>query len=130
MRGFNFNLIVLFQPAEEASKRNGVYQGGASQVVEEGGMKGVDEIYGTIFLIKNLIGYHNWPCRPFGKCLLQAGIYNNFFVQFVKGNFLPSVSIIDFKIIGKGGHGSVPEKCLDPSNNNNKINKLFLKLNH
>ena len=37
---------MLFQPAEESTKINGFYIGGASKIIEEGGMKGVDEIYG------------------------------------------------------------------------------------
>ena len=65
-------------------------------------MKGVDEIY-----------YHN------DQALWQTYLIWFFFLKFTffllllkkklkKGNFLPAVSIIDFKIIGKGGHGSVP----------------------
>ena len=63
------------------------------------------------------------PAGPLANALFNLVFFFKiyfFFASFKKkinkkGNFLPAVSIIDFKIIGKGGHGSVPEKCLDPS---------------
>jgi len=83
-------LRLLFQPAEEA----GIIGGGAKPMVEEGCLDGVDEVYGM----------HNWPSIPIGK------------IAIVAGPMMAEASHIRISFIGKGGHGSAPEKANNPLN--------------
>ncbi|WP_407355456.1 M20 family metallopeptidase [Methanolobus sp. WCC5] len=76
----------IFQPAEE------VPPGGASRVIDEGGLNGVDAI----------IGLH-----IFGD--VDAGAIN-----VAPGPFMASSNRFRLKIIGKGGHHSTPQYCIDP----------------
>ncbi|MEX2607981.1 MAG: amidohydrolase, partial [Kiritimatiellia bacterium] len=75
----------VFQPAEEGGH-------GARRILEEGGLEGVDEIY----------GWHNWPALPLGKALCPDGT-----VMSGNGTFRITVH-------GKGGHASQPEAARDP----------------
>ena len=76
---------LVFQPAEEGGH-------GAERMIEDGALKGVDEIY----------GWHNWPMIPFGQAVCPDGA-----VMSGNGTFQ-----IDIK--GQGGHASQPEICRDP----------------
>jgi amidohydrolase len=78
-------VTMLFQPAEEGGH-------GAKKMIEDGALKGVDEIY----------GWHNWPAIPFGEALCPDGA-----VMAGNGTFRIEVQ-------GEGGHASQPEACRDP----------------
>lgn len=75
----------VFQPAEEGGH-------GALRMLEEGGLEGVDAMY----------GWHNWPALPLGKALCPDGT-----VMSGGGTFRITVH-------GKGGHASQPEAARDP----------------
>jgi len=47
-------------------------------------------------------GFHNWPVDPPGKLLCRAGY------------MMATVTALTFKIYGKGGHASEPDRCIDP----------------
>lgn len=78
-------VTLLFQPAEEGGH-------GAREMIADGALNGIDEIY----------GWHNWPAIPFGKLLCPAGT-----VMAGNGTFAITVT-------GKGGHASQPDQCRDP----------------
>jgi len=84
---FRHNVRLLFQPAEE-----GVRGGGAKVMVAEGALQGVPEVYGL----------HNWPGFPQGEVRVRGGA------------MMAQVHTLRAKVIGKGGHGSLPERCHDP----------------
>ena len=78
------NVRLVFQPGEEVGK-------GAKAVIEQGGMDGVDMVFGM----------HNMPSLPAGT---------------VAGSVGPVFSAADyFKITiqGKAGHGATPEDAID-----------------
>ena len=75
----------IFQPAEE------IGQGGA-KMVEEGVLEGVDGAFAI----------HLWSDVPVGKVSVEAGPR------------MASADNFEIKIIGKGGHGSLPQQCVDP----------------
>jgi len=79
---------LLFQPAEEA----GYIDGGALPMIKDGCLDGVDECYGM----------HNFPTYPVGTIVVKAG------------QMMAQASHIKITFIGKGGHGSAPEKANDP----------------
>lgn len=81
------NVRLLFQPAEE-----GVRGGGARVMVQEGALEGVPEVYGL----------HNWPGFTKGEVRVRAGA------------LMAQVHTIRLTVRGKGGHGSQPQKCIDP----------------
>ncbi len=76
---------LVFQPAEEGGH-------GAKKMIEEGCLEGVDMIF----------GWHNWPAIKFGQAVCPDGT-----VMAGNGTF-------HIKVIGKGGHSSQPELCIDP----------------
>lgn len=78
-------VTFLFQPAEEGGH-------GARQMIKEGALDGIDEIY----------GWHNWPAIPFAKLACPDDI-----VMCGNGVFTLTVK-------GRGGHASQPELCRDP----------------
>ena len=78
-------VTLIFQPAEEGGH-------GAKKMIEEGALKGIDQIF----------GWHNWPALSFGKMLCPDGIV-------MCGN-----GIFTLTINGRGGHASQPELCRDP----------------
>lgn len=82
----NGTLVCIFQHAEELPP------GGAIEMVRSGVMEGVDEIYG-IHLSSN------YPTGKFGV---------------VSGALTSATDRFDIKVIGKGGHSSMPEQCVDP----------------
>ncbi|MBP2636234.1 MAG: amidohydrolase [Firmicutes bacterium] len=77
---------LLFQPSEEAAP------GGAGDLIEAGALAGVDYI----------IGAHLW--QP-----LQTGT-----IGIARGKMLAAVNKFTIKILGKGGHGSLPHQTVDP----------------
>jgi amidohydrolase len=76
---------LLLQPAEER-------WGGANVMVQEGCLVGVSEVY----------GYHNFPNFPTGTLAVKAG------------PMMSQVTVLEIVFIGKGGHGSAPQKANDP----------------
>jgi amidohydrolase len=79
------NVVFIFQPAEE----HGI---GALRMIEGGALEGVDTMYGS----------HVWPDLPTGK------------VVVMDGPMMAGADKFAVKVIGRGGHGSQPEKCIDP----------------
>ncbi|MBM0637352.1 M20 family metallopeptidase [Campylobacter sp. VicNov18] len=84
---FNGTLNLYFQPAEEGL-------GGAKAMIEEGLFEKFDSDY--------IFGWHN---MPFGK-------KKKFYIK--KGVMMASSDNYSIEIIGKGGHGSAPQKTKDP----------------
>ncbi len=79
-------LICIFQHAEELPP------GGAIELVKAGVMEGVDEVFGLHLS-------SNYPTGKYG---------------FVNGALTSATDGFDIKVIGKGGHSSMPEQCIDP----------------
>lgn len=80
------NVVFIFQPAEE------VPPGGAKELVEKGVLDGVDMIFGL----------HVFPTIETGKVSLKYGVFS------------ASSDNFDITIKGVGGHGSMPQACVDP----------------
>ncbi|MCS0670227.1 M20 family metallopeptidase [Cytobacillus firmus] len=78
------NVRLLFQPAEEVAE-------GAKMMVEQGAMKGVD----------NVFGIHIWSQMPTHK------------VSCTPGPSFASADIFKVTFKGKGGHGAMPHDCID-----------------
>jgi len=78
------NVRLLFQPAEEIAQ-------GAKALVEQGAMKGVD----------NVFGIHIWSQLPTHK------------VSCPPGPSFAAADIFKVNFTGKGGHGAIPEDCID-----------------
>ena len=83
----NINILFVFQPAEEMD-------GGAEPMLREGILEGRN--------VKEAVGLHVINDIPAGKIMIKPGALMSSPDDFV------------IKIIGNGGHGSMPEKCLDP----------------
>ncbi|TNV78005.1 hypothetical protein FGO68_gene2098 [Halteria grandinella] len=80
----NKSVRLLFQPAEEGP-------GGALPMIKDGCLEGVDEVY----------GYHNIPNFDEGD------------VRVIDGAIMASSTMVRIKVLGKGGHGSVPHMLND-----------------
>ncbi len=80
------NVRFIFQPAEE------ILEGGASEMIAEGAVDGVDEIYGL----------HVWPLYDIGK------------VGFRNGPLMAKIDEFYVTIKGKGGHAAFPHETIDP----------------
>ncbi len=78
------NVRLIFQPAEEIAE-------GAKEMVRQGAMEGVD----------NVFGIHIWSQMPSGQISCKIGS------SFASADLLK----VSFK--GRGGHGSMPEACVD-----------------
>lgn len=76
----------IFQPAEEVGQ-------GADKMIEAGVLNGVDSAFAI----------HLWADVPVGK------------VSIEKGPRMASADNFKIKIIGRGGHGSMPYQCIDPT---------------
>ncbi len=87
---FNGEIRLLFQPSEENSDEEGV--SGAPRMIEDGA---IDELDAVISLHVD------------GK--IDAGK-----VSVSDGFILSSADTVYAKIIGKGGHGAMPDKARDP----------------
>ena len=83
----NVNILFVFQPAEEMD-------GGAEPMLAEGILEGLNVV--------EAIGLHVSNDVPAGKIMIKPGA-----LMSSPDDFL-------IKIVGSGGHGSMPEKCLDP----------------
>ena len=81
------SVTMIFQPAEELNR-------GAKEMVKEGVLEtnGIDMIFGL----------HNHPEIPVGKVALK------------EGPLMAAVDRIEITITGKGGHGGLPHRDMDP----------------
>ena len=79
-------LVCIFQHAEELPP------GGAIELVKAGVMEGVDEIFGM----------HLSSSFPTGKFGIKSGVLTS------------ATDGFGIKVIGRGGHSSMPEQCIDP----------------
>lgn len=85
---FEGTVKIVFQPGEE------ILPGGASLMIKEGALKKPDA--------ELIVGQHVYP-------QLEAG-----HVGFRKGMYMASADEIYVTVTGKGGHGALPNKCIDP----------------
>lgn len=81
------SLVLIFQPAEEINL-------GAKAMIEDGLFEK--------FSIDMIFGLHNQPDIPSGKIALR------------EGGLMAAVDRIEISITGKGGHGGVPHRNIDP----------------
>lgn len=81
------NIKFVFQPAEEGGN-------GALKMIEEGVLENPK--------VDGALGLHLWNNLPVGK------------VAITPGPILAAVDEFTLKIIGKGGHGAMPETTIDP----------------
>ena len=86
-RNFSGRVALIFQPAEE-------YGGGGGVMVEEGILETFD--------ISQVYALHNAPGTPVGH------FYTN------PGPIMAAADAFDVHITGKGGHGAMPQDCVDP----------------
>ena len=84
---FEGTIKLLFQPGEEK------IPGGASLMIQEGVLNPKPQA---------IIGQHVMPLLPVGK------------VGFREGMYMASADELYVRVIGKGGHGAMPENCIDP----------------
>lgn len=84
---FEGTVKIVFQPGEE------ILPGGASLMLKEGALKKPDA--------ELIVGQHVYP-------QMQAGQ-----VGFRKGMYMASADEIYVTVTGKGGHGALPNKCVD-----------------
>lgn len=85
---FAGNIKLIFQPSEEK------LPGGASVMIEEGVLKNPN--------VNSIFGQHVMPLIEAGKIGMRRGIY------------MASADEIYLRIKGKGGHGAMPQACIDP----------------
>jgi amidohydrolase len=85
--GLKGNVKFVFQPAEEGP-------GGAAPMIAAGVMEDPKVDYA--------IGCHLWTEGPEGTIGVRSGA------------FMAAMDRFDLKIIGRGGHGAQPHKCVDP----------------
>jgi amidohydrolase len=83
---FSGTVVFLFQPAEEK------LPGGARQMIAEGALNGVDAVFGL----------HLWQGLPTGT------------VACLKGAMMANTDEVTITVVGRGGHGSVPQVAVDP----------------
>src|SRR5699024_11067787 len=80
------NVVFIHQFAEE------VAPGGATRMIADGCLDGVDAIYGA----------HVWADNPLGD------------VFFIEGDAMAAVDTFKINVHGKGGHGAMPHTAVDP----------------
>jgi amidohydrolase len=85
---FEGTIKFIFQPGEEK------LPGGASMMINEGVLKNPDA--------NAIIGQHVMPLIPVGKVGFKSGLY------------MASTDELYVKVIGKGGHGAMPQLNIDP----------------
>ncbi|WP_338754449.1 amidohydrolase [Bacillus sp. FJAT-52991] len=83
----NGTIRFIFQHAEET------VPGGANEIVANQGLAGVDGIF----------GYHLWQPLPLGTIGVR------------QGPVMAGADKFTIRIIGKGGHGSMPNETIDPT---------------
>jgi hippurate hydrolase len=86
-RSFDGTLHLIFQPAEEGLA-------GAKRMIEDGLF--------DLFPCDAVFAMHNMPGHPTGK------------FGFLPGAFMASSDTVVIDIDGRGGHGAVPHKTVDP----------------
>ena len=86
-KNFDGTVYFIFQPAEEN-------EGGGRVMVEEGLFEK--------FPCDAVFAMHNMPGFPTGK------------FGFLPGSFMASSDTVIIKVTGRGGHGAVPHKAVDP----------------
>ena len=87
-KNFGGTIKLIFQPAEER------HPGGASILIKEGVLKNPKPV--------SIIGQHVHPPLEAGKVGLKSGIY------------MASADELHVSIKGRGGHGALPQDCVDP----------------
>ena len=94
LRGkINGNVRFIFQPSEEYVLSEECRKSGARLIVEEGDwMQGVDAVFGL----------HVWGTLPSGV------------IHYVPGAFMTTNLIVNMRVKGVGGHGAMPQNCVDP----------------
>ncbi|MEV0617762.1 amidohydrolase [Nonomuraea sp. NPDC050404] len=85
--GWQGTLVALFQPAEEVA-------GGARAMVEDG----LSDLIGRPDVV---LGQHVFP-QPAGTVLISPG------------EVLAAADSLEIRLFGRGGHGSQPERTVDP----------------
>lgn len=85
---FEGSVKLIFQPSEEKQPS------GAKTMIEAGVLKNPD--------VSAIIAQHVTPELAEGK------------IGYRSGKFMASADEIYIKVIGKGGHGAAPHKCIDP----------------
>ena len=86
-KSFDGMLNLIFQPAEEGLA-------GAKKMLDDGLFEQ--------FPCDAVFAMHNMPGFPTGK------------LGFMPGSFMASSDTVIIKVIGRGGHGAVPHKAVDP----------------
>ena len=85
---FEGTVKLIFQPAEEKAP------GGASIMIKEGVLENPKPM--------SIFGQHVATNVPVGK------------IGFREGMYMASTDELYIKVIGKGGHGAMPDACIDP----------------
>lgn len=85
---FEGTIKLIFQPAEER------FPGGASIMIKEGVLKNPDPV--------GILGQHVHPPLEVGKIGMKAGMY------------MASADELYLTVHGRGGHGALPQDCIDP----------------
>lgn len=85
---FSGQVKLIFQPAEEK------LPGGASILIKEGVLKNPEPV--------NIFGQHVHPPLEAGK------------VGFCPGQYMASADELYMTVKGRGGHGALPQDCIDP----------------
>ena len=83
---FSGTVKIIFQPAEEGP-------GGAKPMIEEGVLSNPD--------VDAIIGLHLWNNLPLGTVGVRSGA------------LMAAVECFNLSILGKGGHGAMPEQTVD-----------------
>ncbi len=83
---FRGKVVLMFQPSEEK------LPGGALPMIAGGALEGVNAVFGL----------HLWQGLPTGT------------VACLKGAMMAAADEITITVIGKGGHGSLPQLSVDP----------------
>ncbi|MBC8745755.1 MULTISPECIES: M20 aminoacylase family protein [Paraburkholderia] len=86
-KSFDGTLNLIFQPAEEGLA-------GAKKMLDDGLFEQ--------FPCDAVFAMHNMPGFPTGK------------LGFMPGSFMASSDTVIVKVIGRGGHGAMPHKAVDP----------------
>jgi amidohydrolase len=95
------NVKFVFQPAEEGP-------GGAEPMIAAGVMEDPKVDYA--------IGCHLWSEGPEGTIGVRAGA------------FMAAMDRFDIRILGRGGHGAQPHKCVDPIDAGAQVVSAFQRL--
>src|SRR5690625_4694573 len=86
-KNFNGTVRLIFQPGEETME-------GAPAMIEDGLFER--------FPVDAVFGMHNMPGLELGK------------LYFTPGDVMAAVDNWEIELVGKGGHGAMPELSIDP----------------